>query len=182
MSSARFSRRVFQKHLGTPRGSMFLKTQGMSGRNIASGHAVYNYTNQNDTFAKYDAFRERRLILVTLSESKWRSMKLELEAASCAPCVNCSPPPLCNVWQSDSCCKPVPDLKAIDIQGTLSPDFSQSAILIGLCHSAVGQPRPVPAVGLLDSIFWGPEKTSKILLQRSKIRHSLECRSYVGAL
>jgi hypothetical protein len=72
---------------------MFLKTQGMSGRDRASGHAVYNYTNQNDTFAKYDAFRERRLILVTLSESKWRSMKLELEAASCAPCVNCSPRP-----------------------------------------------------------------------------------------
>lgn len=82
MSSARFSRRVFQKHLGTLGGSMFLKTQGMSGRDRASGHAVYNYTNQNDTFAKYDAFRERRLILVTLSESKWRSMKLELEAAS----------------------------------------------------------------------------------------------------
>ena len=74
---------------------MFLKTQGMSGRDRASGHAVYNYTNQNDTFAKYDAFRERRLILVTLSESKWRSMKLELEAASCAPCVNCSPSPPC---------------------------------------------------------------------------------------
>jgi len=70
---------------------MFLKTQGMFGRDRASGHAVYNYTNQNDTFAKYDAFRERRLILVTLSESKWRSMKLELEAASCAPYVNCSP-------------------------------------------------------------------------------------------
>ena len=39
---------------------MFLKTQGMSGRDRASGHAVYNYTNQNDTFAKYDAFRKKK--------------------------------------------------------------------------------------------------------------------------
>jgi len=142
---------------------MFLKTQGMSGHDRASGHAVYNYTNQNDTFAKYDAFRERRLILVTLSESKWRSMKLEVEAASCAPCVNCFPlSPLCNVWQSannclnpDSCCKPVPDLKAIDIQGTLSPDFSR-AILIGLCHSATG-----PTVGPLAAVGPGPQWTHR---------------------
>lgn len=97
-ASARVSsRRAFQKHLVRlpSSGPMFLKARVMFERNRASKHATYNYTNQNDTITKYEALSSRKLILVTLSESKWRDRRLELETDS-PPCIDCHLT-LCNV-------------------------------------------------------------------------------------
>jgi hypothetical protein len=135
MASARVSsRRAFQKHLVRlpSSGPMFLKARVMFERNRASKHATYNYTNQNDTITKYEALSSRRLILVTLSESKWRDRRLELETDS-PPCIDCRLT-LCNVPSANGRPWPLIDtlihaassarFLAIDIQGTLSPSFS----------------------------------------------------------
>lgn len=177
-------------------GPMFLKARVMFERNRASKHATYNYTNQNDTITKYEALSSRKLILVTLSESKWRDRRLELETDS-PPCIDCHLT-LCNVrlptdgpgpaWPLiDTLIHAASSARflAIDIQGTLSPSFGPRHLdwFVLLRRPAparrrrAGPPRPEAPRPAPEAPPGAPEAPR---LQRSKIRNSLECRSYVG--